>query len=300
MIVKILTTILVVFNPFAFLVVDKIEPLAQESISIIRWGESLTSSILSANPNFLPIRDWQVNDPEIEAKAALIFDLDKNKILFQKEINRILSIASLTKIMTGLIVLENLDLDQEITISENALTGYGSKGNLSLNEKLSVNDLLHALLMESSNDAAWALAEKTEEKTGQNFVSLMNQKVDQLGLTSTRFSDVSGFKQTNISTVDEIVKLINYSFSQPVIWQIMKKPEIDLAGHHWVNTDELLNRLPNIVGGKTGYTQEAQGCLVLVLEKPGYGKLVTVVLGAQERFLETEKLINWVERAYQW
>lgn len=301
MIVKAIITILILFNPIGFLVADSVEPLAQESIiSIERWGQSLASALWTSNPNFLPIRDWEIEDPKIDAKAAIIYNLEKNKILYQQEADRILSIASLTKIMTALIVLENLDLERVVTVSEKALTAYGTIGGLAINEKLTVKDLLYALLMESSNDAAAALAEEVELDTGQLFINLMNQRVDQLGLTKTRFSDPSGYKSTNISTVKEIVELIKYSFNQPIIWKIMKTPEINISHHHWVNTDELLNQLPNIVGGKTGYTSEAQGCLVLVVEHPESDRLITVVLGAQQRFLETEKLINWVERAYQW
>jgi len=301
MLVKAIITILVLLNPLGFLVADSIEPLTEDSVaSIEKWSQSLASALWTTNPNFLPIRNWEIEDPQIEAKAAIIFNLDKNKILYQKEADRILSIASLTKIMTALIVLENLDLERVITVSEKALSAHGTIGGLRIGEKLTVNDLLHALLMESSNDAAAALAEEVELKTGQLFVNLMNQKVDQLGLVSTRFSDPSGYKSTNISTVSEIIELVKYSFDQPVIWQIMKTPEINISNHDWVNTDELLNRLPNIIGGKTGYTLEAQGCLVIVFKQSEAEKLITVVLGAQERFLETEKLINWVERAYQW
>ncbi len=299
MLTKVITTILVAFNPVSILIADTIEPLTEAPIAAIKWGESLASSILTTNPNFLPIRDWEVEDPEIEAKASILFNVEKNKVLYEKEPDWILPIASLTKIMTALIVLENLELDEEITVSEKAVKTHGKMGELAVNEKLTVNELLHALLMESSNDAAVAFAEKVKEKTGKNFVSLMNEKVDELKLTSTRFSDPSGLNSTNISTVKELVKLVKYSFNQPFIWEIMKKPEIDLAGHHWVNTDKLLNKLPNVIGGKTGYTIEAQGCLIIVIEQENE-KIISVVLGAQQRFLETEKLIKWVERAYQW
>jgi len=302
MLTKVFTAILVIFNPFAFLVTDNIEPLIESPILL---EKSMASALLLANPNFLPIRNWEIEEPEIEAKSAIVFDIEKNKILYEKEIDRILPIASLTKIMTALIVLENIELDETIIISEKAVKAYGDAGDLIVKEKISIINLLHALLMESSNDAATALSEAVEQKTGRLFVSLMNEKVDKMGLTSTRFSDSSGFNSTNISTVNEIVKIVKHSFDQSIIWQILKTPEIDLYSddgetkHHWVNTDELLNRLPDVIGGKTGYTTEAEGCLILVVEISSK-KIISVILGAQERFLETEELINWVERAYQW
>ena len=302
MLIKFFTAILVIFNPFAFLMTNNIEPLIESPILLER---SMASALLLANPNFLPIRNWEVEEPDIKAKSAIVFDAEKNKVLYEKEIDRILPIASLTKIMTALIVLENIELDEITTISKEAVGAYGEIGNLVVKEKISIVNLLHVLLMESSNDAAIALAEAVEEKTNKSFVSLMNEKVDKMGLTSTRFSDPSGFNSTNISTVNEIVEIVKHSFDQSIIWQILKTPEIDLFSddgeikHHWVNTDELLNRLPDVIGGKTGYTTEAEGCLILVVEISSK-KIISVILGAQERFLETEELINWVERAYQW
>ena len=302
MLIKFFTAILVIFNPFAFLMTNNIEPLIESPILLER---SMASALLLANPNFLPIRNWEVEEPDIKAKSAIVFDAEKNKVLYEKEIDRILPIASLTKIMTALIVLENIELDEITTISKEAVGAYGEIGNLVVKEKISIVNLLHVLLMESSNDAAVALDEAVEQKTGKSFVSLMNEKVDKMGLTSTRFSDPSGFNSTNISTVNEIVEIVKHSFDQSIIWQILKTPEINLSSyngeikHHWVNTDELLNRLPNVIGGKTGYTTEAEGCLILVVEISSK-KIISVILGAKERFLETEELIKWVERAYQW
>lgn len=268
------------------------------------------------SPDFLPIRNWQINEPEIEAKAALIFDPGKDKILFQKNIEQVLPIASLTKLMTGLIVLEKMDLGEIVVVSESALAGYGEQGGLMRHETISVGNLLNILLIESSNDAALALAEAVEEKnSGVGFVSLMNQKAQDLGLKNTIFVEPSGYESGNVSTAWEIARLAEYSFNQPLLWQILKAPTLDVFSadgqikHHLVNTDELLNRLPNIVGGKTGYTPEAQGCLLLVTEEKNGSSsaalnnsshLITVILGAQERFLETERLLDWVREAYVW
>ncbi len=129
--------------------------------------------------------------------------MEKNRVLYEKEVDRILPIASLTKLMTALIVLENIELDEITIISEEAVKAYGETGELVVKEKISIRNLLHALLMESSNDAAVALSEAVEQKTDRLFTSLMNEKVDQMKLTSTRFSDSSGFNSTNISTVRE-------------------------------------------------------------------------------------------------
>ncbi len=307
MLAKSLITILLFLNPFSFLIGQPIssDVFTEEKTQLNKWEHSLFSALWFANPNFLPIRDWNITEPEVEAKAALVFIPDKNKILYQKNINQVLPIASLTKLMTALIVVENIDLEEIAVVSKEAITAYGDKGGLVIDEKISVKSLLYALLMESSNDAAASLAEITQQKVDKNFIDLMNQKAEKLRLKNTHFIDSSGYDSGNVSTVEDIAQLVEYSFSHPIIWQIMKTPVIDLSSadgkinHHWVNTDELLNRLPNIVGGKTGYTEEAQGCLVLVIETNNK-YLITIVLGAQERFLQTERLINWVQKAYLW
>jgi len=325
--VKVLIISLTLSNIFAFLISQPNESLNDAKIKWERWeelGKSFTSSLLSTNPNFIPIRDWNVIDPDIEAKSASVFKIDsidpvlaknfelKENVLYEKDINLILPIASITKLMTALLVLERIEnLEENIIISEKAIEGYGKQGGLVVNEKISIINVLHVLLMESSNDAAVALAETVENKTNINFVDLMNLKAKELNLENTFFADPSGYNVENASTIKDIVRLIKYSFSQPIIWEILKKPEINLTSadggikHYWVNTDKLLNRMPNIIGGKTGYTTEAQGCLVLVIEQAGLNYsdnkyLITVVLGAQERFLQTEKLIEWVNKAYLW
>lgn len=274
---------------------------------------SSVSSIWLANPNFLPVRDWEVNEPQIEARSVLVSNIadnsslsSKNKILYQKNIDDTLPIASLTKLMTAVIVLENIGLDEEVIISENAVSAYGNKGGLVVDEKITVKNLLHILLIESSNDAAVALSESIQIKAGKNFIDLMNEKAKELDLENTYFVDPSGYQSNNVSTVREIAKLVKYIFNYPLIWEISKTSVLNLTSidgaikHHLINTNELLGNVSDIVGGKTGYTQEAQGCLVLITRQSEKDYLVTVVLGAQERFLQAQKLIEWAKEAYIW
>jgi len=346
MLIKSLVTIFILFNPFGFLFnqidVDfeqKASPLPAElpiSTSLTsdfnfnpNLANAISGIIISTaretNPNFLPIRNWNVSQPEIEAKAALIFEPEKNKILYQKNIEQVLPIASLTKLMTGLVILEEINLDQIVTVSKEAVGAYGDMGGLIINEKISVKNLLYALLMESSNDAAMALAEAFRDypldtvidSKEQSLVYLMNKKAEELGLENTHFVEPTGYSPDNLSTALDLAKLVKYSLDQPVIWQIFKTISIDLPSadgtinHHFTNTNQLLNRWPTIIGGKTGYTNEAQGCMILVIEQdlnkirdyigqPSSEYLIIIVLGAQERFSETEKLINWVKEAYIW
>lgn len=308
MLAKLLITISVVFNPISFFIGQLSAPKIPVDFSgtpLINYASIMAVSSQD-NPNFLPIRNWDIAEPEIETKAALIFNQGKNKILYQKNIYQPLPIASLTKLMTALIVLENIGTDEIVVVSEKAVAGYGDQGDLEVKEELTIDNLLQALLMESSNDAAIALAEAVEGKRGVDFIGLMNQKAHELGLKDTHYTDPSGYEPTNVSTAEEIVKLIEYSFNYSFIWEVFRTPSLSLSSvdgltsHYWVNTDKMLNRLPGVIGGKTGYTEEAQGCLFLVIEQESPGYLISVVLGAQERFLETERLINWVKKAYIW
>lgn len=258
----------------------------------------------SLNPNFIPIRNWSVEEPDIQTKTAAIFDPSGEKFLYQKNIKEKLPIASLTKIMTAIIAFENSKLDNIITISKKAVMTEGENGRLVIDEKLSVRDLLYIMLIESSNDAAVALAGSID-----GFVNLMNEKVKELGLKNTHFVDPTGISKWNYSTVADLVQLAKYSFfKQPLIWQILGIKEMEIysqdekIGHHLTNTNELLGEIPQIIGGKTGFTEEAGGCMLTMIrlpDKPGE-YLIIIILGAENRELETKKLIEWALKAYIW
>ena len=164
MLAKFLIALSLIFTPFVFMGEQVYQPLPVESLSesgeIAQENAAYLSSISSlwlTNPNFLPVRDWEVDDPEIEATAVLISNIaessslsSKNKILYQKNIDTPLPIASLTKLMAAIIVLDNINLGEEVVISENAVNAYGARGGLVVNEKITVRNLLCVLLIESS------------------------------------------------------------------------------------------------------------------------------------------------------
>ncbi len=258
----------------------------------------------SLNPNFIPIRNWSIEEPEINAKAAGIFDFNGKKFLYTKNIKEKLPIASLTKIMTAIIALESFDLDEIVTISKKAVMTEGENGHLIIGEKLAVRDLLYIMLIESSNDAAVALAGQIDD-----FVVLMNEKARGLKLENTNFTESTGISQWNYSTVSDLIELTNYSFNkEPLIWQIFTIKDTEIFSqdkkfrHYLENTNQLLGEFPQMIGGKTGFTEEAGGCMLTMVElsdNPGQ-YLITVILGAENRELETKKLIEWAQQAYVW
>lgn len=251
---------------------------------------------------------------EIEAKTVISVKIDEKsneRIFFEKNGEEVLAVASLTKLMTALVVFdlnETYSLSQTITITKEALSqeGQSKYGDLRVGEKLSVETLLHIMLIESSNDAAFSLSEAVGEKA---FVDLMNIYAKQIGLSNTQFVNPTGIEPDlaggpkNISTAKDLVKLAKYILKNyPQIFEITVKQfytvlKPDGSIHHFIpqNTNELLGEFPEIIGGKTGWGPEAGGCLLLVLKNPkGDGFFINVVLGAEDRFEEMQKLIETI------
>lgn len=267
----------------------------------------LTTSLLK------PSRNWKIPELKIKSNTAISVEIDSKipkKILFKKNIDQRLPIASLTKLMTACIVLENYDLSQTVAISQSAVEQEGESGNLKKGEMFTVKDLLSVMLMESSNDAAWALTEIMGEK---KFVGLMNSRAKKIGLKDTHFVNSTGLDLEefaafpNYSSAEDLVELAKYLLKEPLIWEILSTPELDIYGsgglyyHQVLNTNKLLGEIPGIVGGKTGWTAQAQGCFLLVLKNPNSNKfLINVILGSEDRFGEMKKLIDWVYQAYKW
>ena len=242
--------------------------------------------------------------PDIEAEAVLSVLLKsdgKEEILFEKETEKVLPIASLTKLMTAFIVLEYYpDLSQVVEISKEAVFKEEDFGNLKVGERLSLENLLYIMLIESSNDAAFALSEVIGQ---DSFVYLMNWEAEYLGMKDTHFEDPMGISPKNVSSAKDLIILTQKLLEKPLIWEILGKKEFELYNpegvfhHKLLNTNQLLDRFENILGGKTGYTPQAKGCFLLVLKTPDKeGFLINVILGSENRFTEMEKLINAVTK----
>ena len=243
-------------------------------------------------------------DLQVKAAISVLVDSQGGKrVLFKKNSNERLPVASLTKLMTANIVLENYDLSREIKISEEAIAQNGEAGKLTAGKIFSVEYLLYPLLMESSNDAAYALTNDYNEITEEKFVELMNLKAADLGLENTYFINSTGLDpeqpdhSINYSTTEDLVKLTKYLLKKSLIWEILTTPKFSLYGPELINTNELLGKIPNVVGGKTGFTDQAGGCMLLVLENKKGNFLINVILGAPSssaRIEEMEKLIEWL------
>jgi D-alanyl-D-alanine carboxypeptidase len=265
-----------------------------------------------------PTRDTKMPDLEITAESVisvLIKDNGEERILFEKSSDEVMPIASLTKLMTAWVVLEHYDLSEKITVSESAASQYGEMGKLQEGEIFPTEYLLYPLLMESSNGAAFALSNDYQGMTERNFVGLMNSEAKKIGLKDTFFDNPSGLDPEeaktgmNYSTAADLAVFSKKLLEKPLVWEILSLPTYSLYGPELTNTNKfLLNGSgywqSRVIGGKTGYTDKAGGCLLLALRAPkGQGILINIILGAdgrENRFDEMKKLVEWVKSAHKW
>lgn len=259
-----------------------------------------------SEPSYFPIYDSTKAKPLLDTKSGLVYDLRSGRFLFDKNSRIKLPIASLTKILSAVVVLENLNLKDIVVVPQEVLKVDAEKQSLYLNEEITVENLLKLMLIESSNDAAYALAGYANNK-GINFVEKMNEKAKFLSMIDSNFLDPAGLNDIAYATAEDLVKLVKYSLKYDLIWQILTEKNIIVKSidgkiqHQVESTDQLLGVIPNIFGGKTGNTDGALGCMILVVDIPDKNdKLISVILGSHSRFDDTKKLIDWIKLAYRW
>ena len=279
-------------------------PISQFVDNVSQEGKAYILPI--SEPNYIPILDSNVPKPVINAKSAIVFDTRSSRFLFEKDRELQLPIASLTKVMSAVVVLENLAMDGIVTISEDSIRVDGEKQDLYLGEKMSVRNLLRLALIESSNDAAYALASYAKEM-GIDFVSKMNAKAGELDMADSHFIDPAGLNDNAYSTVQDLVKLVEYSLNYPEIWDISAEKTAIVESsdekikHTAQSTNRLIGLIKDLIGGKTGFTEGAGQCMILVTNAPDYpSKIISIVLGSHDRFGDTRKLMDWTRRAYRW
>ena len=238
--------------------------------------------------------------PDIRAAAAIILDPTTGQVLWGENAQEKRSIASITKVMTAVVFLEDQpDLSQTVTI-ERGDTYAASTTYLRANERITLDNLLHLTLIASDNAAARALARLSHGGTA-TFVERMNSKATELGLESTSFTDPSGLKAENISSAYDLSRLITYAATDERIAPIMRLAEYKVQTSRRTINIHNTNRLVidgdvTVMGGKTGFINKAGHCLATLLRMPQGNQVAVVVLGATSnpgRFWETRHLFNW-------
>src|SRR3989344_5309830 len=301
-------TIIVLFAVNIFLAIQISQNIPLSDLMPLGVSSSQRQSyILSVSElNYIPILNANINRPIISGKSALIYDTDSNRFLYEEDTDSKLPIASLTKILSAVVVLERLDSNDIVTITEKSIRVDGEKQDLYLGEKLTVRNLLKLMFIESSNDAAYALAEHAKN-LGIDFVGEMNLKSRNLDMRDSVFTDPAGLDDSAYSTAKDLVKLVEYSLNYKEIWDISSEKAAIIESsderikHSVTSTNRLLGLIKDIIGGKTGYTDGAGQCMILVTSIPDYsGKIVSIVLGSEDRFGDTQKLVEWTRSAYRW
>lgn len=278
---------------------------------------SLSSLTGSLNPqaNFdetslLSVSRLPAHNPELvapspmTAPSILAIDVDTDSILFEKNSYTKRPIASLTKLMTAYIILQENDPTSIVTVSEHAATAEGSRMGLATGEKISVKNLLYGLFIESGNDAATALAEfNAGSETA--FIEKMNIQAKELGLENTHYANTTGLDSDSAySTAHDLLVLSSHLIQDPGVREIVNSATAEVQGengevHKLTNTNILLGEL-GIEGLKTGTTLNAGECLVSLAMNPNGHEILTVVLGSTSRFVDTKILVDWIYRAYTW
>ncbi len=289
------------------------DPGAVSEISAIGYEQKTMLKTASASlATFLdlsnaPIKKATYISPIINAKSSISIDMKTGTVLYEKNANTRLSVASITKLMTILLILEENKLNDVTKISSNAASTEGSTMFLQEGEEIAVENLIYGALIHSANDAAVALAEYNAGSV-MNFVDKMNKKAKELGLTNTHFSNPVGLDDSqNYSSASDIAKLAQLVYANDFIKHAANLREMDVRSisgdltHKLETTNDLLdNTYLKIKGLKTGSTDSAGLCLVSVAEDDNDNEIVTVVLNSPARFTETKILTDWTFRAYNW
>ena len=242
--------------------------------------------------------------PNTTARSVLVLDLATGKSLFEREADQRLPIASTTKIMTAL--LANSYFKQNATLTANDGAGIpGSKVGFNKGESLTFRSLLYGLLLNSGNDAAYVIAENYPGGV-LGFVSAMNKKVFELDLKNTHFENPAGLDSPNhFSSARDLSKITENALQDYQLARIFATKDTEITSidkkytYKLHNLNKLLASVTGVLGVKTGYTENAKENLVTLVDRENH-RVLLVVLGSDDRFGETTKLIDWVYSNFIW
>ncbi len=275
----------------------------------------MISSVVESEEDFVPsYPDWDPRSSSVagvsasrlllSAKAVLSYDLSADSVIYEKNSSERLPMASLTKVMTAILALEE-GIDKEYTVSHRAAHIGENAMGLSEGEVLTLGELLYGLLLPSGNDAAEVIAEGS--KYGRaGFVKKMNERAKQMGLTDTNFTNPSGLQGDGdqYTTTFDLLKLTKIAMNNPDFRRIVGTYEIDIAAsknhksYHLLNDTNLLTSYPGVKGVKTGFTWEAGMCLITFLEHKDK-TIIAVILNSEDRRQEMKDLLDYSLRSLE-
>lgn len=243
----------------------------------------------------------KTEEVDISSRIALIYDRASGRILYEKNGNKQTPMASTTKIMTAIVVLENAKLTDTVTITTKAAGIGGSRLGLKKNDKITVNDLLYGLMLRSGNDAAVALAIHVGGSV-EGFAEMMNKKAEELNLTNSHFVVPHGLdNEGHYTTAYELAKMADYALKIDKFKEIVgtKVATIHINGYAKKinNTNNLLGSVSGVYGVKTGFTNGAGRCLVTACKRDDLD-IITVIIGADTNKIRSKDTIKLIQYAY--
>lgn len=309
LILRYLSILVITFNIFVYS--SPVPPKSKSSQMAL--GEILSQETKAQTPK-IPAPQRVPGSADFETflgKSAMILDATTSAVLYEKNSQEKLAPASLTKMMTTLVVLDYRKLSDEVTVSENCTKPDGARVGFTKGQNFTVESLLYALLLPSASDAACALSETLplpgpEASPSARFVSAMNKKAGQFGIKDTAFKNSVGLDDTgHYSTAADLLVLSRKFMEREEVRKIVStyrhkiltvdgKVSFDLK-----NTNELLSTASGFIGIKTGSTPNALGCLSFLYEGDGR-QIIGVILGSTDRFGDARNLVNWVFKSYEW
>lgn len=282
--------------------------ISRPSVAIIenqtQSSSSVDSAVLNLQTDIAPSKFFSCDfdETQLTSEAVLVKNLQQfpsaSQTIFQLNSNKRWPVASLSKLMTATIAFEKMDLNEEIIFSEKAISIEGTIGNFKVGEKFKLGDLIKAMLILSSNNAAYAIAENYEGGQ-QNFINEMQRKAAELKMFSTSYLEPTGLSFINQSTADDLAKLMEYIYvAHPEILEISRQKETQILELNSGKRRSLTNidRFAgdsDFIGGKTGFIDESGRNLVGIFDINGT-KILTITLGSEDAFAQTTKLKNFV------
>lgn len=270
----------------------------------------------------IPIRNPNSSDPIIGARYWALYDVGSGSLIAGNNYDTRVAIASVTKIMTSMVVIDNTEVGEVVTVPDIAAKINGSTIQLRSSEKITVENLLHGLLINSGNDAAYSLAYFVGDKLDRSasaeqkialFIDLMNDKARNIGLTNTKYSDPAGLDDNGKSTVRDQGILLSQALRSPIIRSIINKPEAlikstdGLIEHKLENSNRLVKEemyYTGIIGGKTGFTPAAGHNLIAAASRDDH-VLVAIIINTYSSLntasaTEAKKLLDWGFNSLKW
>ncbi len=239
----------------------------------------------------------KINAIETSARSAILMDIDTNRILYEKNIHEVRSVASISKIMTAVVAIESGKFDDKVIVGDEINDAYGSGIYIKVGEELTLRDLLYGLMLRSGNDAALAIAKYVGGSVDE-FVVMMNEKAKELKMTNTTFNNPSGLDQDkgNYSTAYDMAILTSYAMKLDDYKTITGTKKYTLTTnkntYSWINKNKLLSLYKYSTGGKTGFTEIAKRTLVSTASKDNIN-LVVVTLNDGNDWSDHQSLFEY-------